>query len=161
MRLRTRCETQLLQSHSFVVTDGRRHGKLPTNNYLVEVQRTRTGKRKVKTEGGSVDVEEALTRPYKFGAFDILAVSLWPSTKDWTKFRYTVGNWLVPHATDKSLMATFQPVAMSPNSHWTDDFSQVVAWLRSNQQNTVFAREPSVFDSLLLDPTPSGLFKPG
>lgn len=152
---------QRSEAGNFVVTDGRRHGKLPANNYLVEVQRTRTGKRKVKTEGGSADVEEALTRPYKFGEFDILAVSLWPSTKDWTKFRYTVGTWLVPHATDKSLMATFQPVAMSPNGHWTDDFNQVVAWLRSNQQNTVFAREPSVFDSLLLDPTPSGLFKPG
>lgn len=148
---------QRSEAGSFVVTDGRRHGKLPANNYLVEVQRTRTGKRKVKTEGGSADVEEALTRPYKFGEFDILAVSLWPSTKDWTKFRYTVGSWLVPHATDKSLMATFQPVAMSPDGHWTDDFTEVVRWLRGSLERQVAPNALSPFCSTQVQLGPTGL----
>ena len=54
--------------------------------FVVEVQKTRGGQ---NSEGTS-------TRPYRFGEFDILAVSLHPSTNDWTDFRYTVANWLMP-----------------------------------------------------------------
>ncbi len=54
--------------------------------YVVETQKTRSGKNK---KGGS-------TRPYQFSEFDVIAVSLHPSSGDWTKFRYTVANWLLP-----------------------------------------------------------------
>ena len=49
--------------------------------FVVETQRTRTGR----------DPAGGATRPYRFGEFDILAVSLHPSTNDWTTFAYTVG----------------------------------------------------------------------
>ena len=55
--------------------------------YVVEVQRTRTGKRALKNAIGEtldeVLVEE--TRPYRHGEFDILAVNMHPSTKDWKR----------------------------------------------------------------------------
>jgi hypothetical protein len=43
--------------------------------YAVEVQRTRSGERAGQA-----------TRPYRFGDFDILAVSLHPATGDWRRF---------------------------------------------------------------------------
>lgn len=46
---------------------------LPNDMYVVETQRTRRGSNKT---GGS-------TRPYRFGEFDVLAVSMQPSTGRW------------------------------------------------------------------------------
>ncbi|MFZ5558986.1 MAG: hypothetical protein ACOZDY_20105 [Pseudomonadota bacterium] len=54
--------------------------------YVVETQRTRGGR----------NPDGTATRPYRFGEFDVLAVSLHPSTNDWSAFRYTVADWLVP-----------------------------------------------------------------
>jgi hypothetical protein len=133
-----------------VITDGRKYRGLPDNHYMVEVQRTRTGKTKGKAAvDGEAAIAAAETRPYDFDAFDILAVSLWPSTGDWTRFRYTVTRWLRSHPDypQNSKIATYQPVAMAPNNQWTDDFNEVTQWLRSNRANSVMptAAPPDLF----------------
>src|SRR5687768_8625517 len=88
---------------------------------VVETQRTRAGKSR---SGGQ-------TRPYRFGEFDVLAVSLYPSTLRWELFRYTVANWLIPDPTDPAHILKYQPVAPTPNDDWTDDFETAAAWFRS------------------------------
>lgn len=94
--------------------------------YVVETQRTRGG-----TKLGSE------TRPYRFGEFDILVVSVQPATGDWSHFRSTVANWLITRPEDKRQLAKFQPVAIDPNDDWTDHFAQAVAWFRSGDSKTI------------------------
>jgi len=101
---------------------------LPPDMYVVETQKTRAGSR--RTTGGS-------TRPYHFGEFDLLAVSMQPSTNMWDRFMYTVADWLLPSRTDPSEILKFQPVATAPNDDWTDDFRTAVAWLRSGVKKTI------------------------
>jgi len=48
--------------------------RLPADMFVVETQRTR---------GGRDPRTGQKTRPYRFGEFDILAVSLYPSTRRW------------------------------------------------------------------------------
>jgi hypothetical protein len=85
--------------------------------YVVETQKTRAGNVPSTGEG---------TRPYRFGEFDILAVSMEPATNDWTQFRYTLGNWLIPRPTTPTLIAVLQPVSLQPNEDWTDSLTTVV-----------------------------------
>jgi hypothetical protein len=86
---------------------------LPGDMYVVETQRTRRGSD--KRTGGS-------TRPYRFGEFDLLAAAMYPSTREWNMFMYTVADWLLPGRTSPSEMLKFQPVATLPNDDWTSDF---------------------------------------
>jgi hypothetical protein len=97
------------------------------DKFVVETQRTRTGK----------DAAGAATRPYRFGEFDILAVSLHPSTNNWTDFVYTVGTWLRPRPGDANLLEVFQPISREPNEDWTDSLETCVAWLRSGTRRTI------------------------
>lgn len=86
---------------------------LPADMYVVETQRTR----------GGTDLRTGEnTRPYRFDEFDILAVSLHPSTNDWSRFLYTVSSWLLPRQEGKNLLLKFQPVPRQHNQDWTDDF---------------------------------------
>lgn len=94
---------------------------------VVEVQRTRTG----------VDASGEPTRPYKFGEFDILAVSLHPSTNDWSKFMYTVGIWLLPRPHNGKLIRVMQPVSLAPNDDWTDSLLTCIEWFRSKRKKTI------------------------
>lgn len=97
---------------------------LPPDMYVVEVQRTR----------GGIDLQTGEnTRPYRFGEFDILAVSLHPSTRDWSSFLYTVANWLLPRSEDQRLMLKFQPVPQEPNESWTDQLETCIRWLRAGE----------------------------
>jgi hypothetical protein len=70
------------------------------------------------------------TRPYRYGDFDVLAVSMHPSTNNWDRFIFTVADWLLP-ADRHNCILKFQPVPKQPNHDWTDDFLEVVRWLRS------------------------------
>lgn len=139
---RVTIQVKLQRSKSGAPVVSRKYGKA---QYVVEVQKTRTGKKKEKLKEGEAE-QVVDTRPYRFAEFEILAVSLWPSTGDWSKFRYTVGTWLIPRPSDPSLIAVMQPVAMAPDDKWTDDFPTVVEWLRSKRGNLVMpitAAEPS------------------
>ncbi len=96
--------------------------------YVVETQRTRGGKDARTGED---------TRPYRYGEFDILAVSMHPSTNDWTSFMYTVADWLIPRPEDEHLIPKFQPVAPTPNNSWTANFETCIEWLRSDEKKRV------------------------
>jgi hypothetical protein len=96
-------------------------------HYVVETQKTRKGNKKKTGEA---------TRPYWFGEFDLLAVAMYPSTKRWDTFMYTVANWLLPGA-EAGVMRKFQPVSLSPNDDWTDCFTTAVKWLRSGENKTI------------------------
>lgn len=100
---------------------------LPKTWFVVETQKTRTGK----------DAAGENTRPYRFGEFDILAVSMHPSTRDWKRFMYTVGGWLLPRKKDSGLINVFQPVSGEPNEDWTDNFLTAVEWLREGRKKTI------------------------
>jgi len=100
---------------------------LRSGKFAVETQRTRSGR---DSTGGS-------TRPYRFGEFDILAVSLHPSTNDWTTFMYTVGSWLRPRNDNASLLEVFQPVPREPNEDWTENLQQAIDWFRSGKHRTI------------------------
>ncbi len=102
---------------------------LPSDMYVVETQRTRGGKDPRTGED---------TRPYRFGEFDILAVSMHPSSNDWSAFMYTVCDWLLPRPENASLILKFQPVAKAPNDRWTDDLKKCVEWFRSGQKKRIW-----------------------
>ncbi len=95
---------------------------LPNIMYVVETQRTRAGQRNGES-----------TRPYRFGEFDILAVSMQPSTKSWKDFMYTVERWLLPNPQNPNQLLKFQPVSATRNNTWTNDFQECVSWLRSGE----------------------------
>ncbi len=98
----------------------------PSDYFVVETQKTRSG----KDESGED------TRPYKFGSFDILAVSLGASKGRWSAFLYTLERWLLP-SDDPSKISTYQPVPPGPNNVWTDDFLTCVSWLRDGKSGSV------------------------
>jgi len=101
---------------------------LPESWFVVETQKTRTGKKADGTD----------TRPYRFGEFDILAVSMHPSTNDWKKFMFTVGSWLLPRTKEPELISVFQPVPNEPNDDWTDNFCTAIDWLREGKTRTIY-----------------------
>lgn len=102
-----------------VVRSGTRYG-FDETVHIVETQKTRTG----------TDGEANQTRPYRYGEFDILAVSMQPSTAKWDRYMYTLGRWLLP-GKKAGEIATIQPVAMSQSEFWTDDFRIAAQWLRT------------------------------
>lgn len=108
----------------------RERGKVKerAGKYVVEVQRTRTGINRATGEK---------TRPYRFGEFDILAVSMQPSTNEWNSFMYTVSSWLIPRGSDAKLIEIMQPVAPSPNEDWTDDLQTCIKWFRTGIKRTI------------------------
>ena len=102
-----------------VVSNGVRYGFGP-EVFKAETQKSRTGR----------DGADNLTRPYRYGEFDILAVSMQPSTGKWDGFMYALGRWLLP-GKKAGEMATLQPVAKVPNEFWTDDFRTAAQWFRA------------------------------
>jgi hypothetical protein len=114
--------------------------------YVVEVQKTRTGTTVIKEplpdSGQKLKIRKSTTedtRPYRFGQFDILAVNMQPSTKDWNSFRYTLGDWLLPREHEPTKVAIFQPVAKTPNDVWTDDLATCLRWLEEGAEKRVLA----------------------
>lgn len=96
--------------------------------FVVETQKTRGGLDLITNED---------TRPYRFGEFDILAVSMQPSTGRWISFMYTVSNWLLPQESDPKKMNKFQPVSPIPNDDWTDDFETCITWLNQGLKKKI------------------------
>jgi hypothetical protein len=114
--------------------------------FVVEVQKTRTGEKtarnKVPGTGATITTTESVkikTRPYHFGDFDILAVSMHPSTGSWKSFRYTVASWLLPREDDEKLIQVFQPVAGTPNEVWTDNLMTCLQWYEMGEKRIVLS----------------------
>lgn len=95
--------------------------------FVLETQKNRGGK----------DFEGKNTRPYGFAEFDILAVCMQPSRRNWSTFYYSLSRWLIPREDDSNKMLKFQPVAMEPNAYWTDSFETAVKWLRSGENKII------------------------
>lgn len=106
----------------------RQRPKIRSGMYVVETQRTRRGENR--------DTGET-TRPYRFGEFDILAVSLHPSTNEWDRFMYTVADWLIPNPNNENSLEVMQPVAMTPSDSWTDNLETCLAWFRSGLKKSI------------------------
>jgi hypothetical protein len=106
-----------------VASQANRH--FPSDHYVVEVQKTR----------GGMDLQTGEnTRPYRFGEFDVLAVNMHPSTRDWNRFLFTLGKWLLPRHADAALIEIFQPVPKGPNGCWTDSLETCLKWLAGRRQ---------------------------
>jgi hypothetical protein len=147
----------------------------PDNFFVVEVQKTRNGQRnRTKTVESEVEGEtdaldnilesssvadeteqrddsgttanKAKTRPYRFGEFDIIAVNMQPSTNDWSKFMYTVGDWLIPRRgiANKGMIEILQPVSPMPSEFWTDELSICVEWVLAKNTKSIFNVEVAV-----------------
>lgn len=101
--------------------------KWPSDHFVVEVQRTR----------GGTDSSGIGTRPYRFGEFDILAVSLGAARGKWHHFAYTVANWLLPDLSDPTTVLKYQPIPPTDNQDWTSDFLTAAAWFRSGIKKTI------------------------
>ncbi len=101
---------------------------LSSEMFVVETQRTRGGKDPKTGED---------TRPYRFGEFDILAVSMQPSTEDWSQFRYTVADWLLPRPEDEHLILKFQPVSLEPNEDWTNSLETCIDWFFQKKKKAI------------------------
>jgi hypothetical protein len=100
---------------------------LSSEYFVVETQKTR----------GVVDENNEDTRPYKFGEFNILAVSMQPSSGSWKHFMYTVADWLIPYDEDPTRMIKFQPVPKNPNTQWTDHLETCIEWFLSGEKKTI------------------------
>jgi hypothetical protein len=121
VRLQVKLQRQRQQQPMRSEDAPRRMG-LPPGMFVVEVQRTRGGRDARTGEQ---------TRPYRYGEFDILAVSLHPSTRDWNRFLYTVADSLRPRSDRQDWIEIYQPVPLHPTSGWTDDLVQCIGWFRS------------------------------
>jgi hypothetical protein len=97
-------------------------GKNFPDHYIVEIQKTRSGK----------DKQGKASRPYRFGDFDILAVCLEPSSKNWHDFRYTLSSWLFPRPEDAKLITIMQPIPMKETDRWTNRLETCLDWFRDN-----------------------------
>jgi hypothetical protein len=115
--------------------DANRH--YPKDMHVVEVQKTR---------GGFDPQTNEDTRPYRFGEFDVLAVNLHPSTRDWNQFLYTLSNWLIPRYPDTALIEIFQPVPTKATEVWTDSFATCLDWLAAGEQKRILDIDPKLLE---------------
>lgn len=100
--------------------------KWPADHFVAELQKSRKGEKAGKS-----------TRPYRFGEFDIVAVSLGPSTGRWADFTYAVADWLLPDPDYPDQVLTYQPVSPVANDSWTRDFETAVQWFRSGTKRRI------------------------
>ncbi|HXF14915.1 MAG TPA: hypothetical protein VN517_17300 [Terriglobales bacterium] len=107
----------------------------PKDMYVVEVQKTR----------GGIDLQtNEDTRPYRFGEFDILAVNMHPSTRDWNRFFFTVSDWLIPRHANPGLIEIFQPVSPTSNDVWTDALETCIEWVLAGGKKRILDIEPEL-----------------
>jgi|WetSurMetagenome_2_1015567.scaffolds.fasta_scaffold00303_15 hypothetical protein len=126
-KIRIQVKMQRLKSHR-PMTANEGYRILSADKFVVETQRTRGGKDKKSNSD---------TRPYRFGEFDILAVSMQPSTGNWRDFQYTVSSWLIPRKENQKLLLKFQPVPKRPSDEWTDSLPLCIDWFLSGKKNRI------------------------
>jgi hypothetical protein len=126
---------RMRKQQPMLASEANRH--YPNDMYVVEVQKTR---------GGIDPKTDENTRPYRFGEFDVLAVNMHPSTRDWSRFFYTVSNWLIPRSPNAALIEIFQPVPRLPNEHWTDRLDICLEWLSARQEKAILDIDPKLLE---------------
>ncbi len=111
--------------------------------FVVEVQKTRSGEKPTTRKEQSAKSDPSTptattkTRPYTFNDFDILAVSMHPSTGNWSSFRYTVAKWLLPRRANAELIEIFQPVSERSSEAWTEDLETCLQWLVNGEHRSL------------------------
>lgn len=134
VRIQVKLQRMKKQQPMFAVEANRHY---PRDMYVVEVQKTR----------GGIDLQtNEDTRPYRFGEFDILAVNMHPSTRDWSRFLFTLGGWLIPRSPNKALIEIFQPVPGTPNEFWTDDLCTCLEWLAKGEKKRILDIAPELLE---------------
>jgi hypothetical protein len=124
---------RMRQQQPMLASQANRH--YPAEMFVVEVQKTR----------GGIDLQtNEETRPYRFGEFDVLAVNMHPSTRDWNKFLFTLSNWLVPRSPNTALIEIFQPVSQLANEYWTDNLETCLEWFSSGLQKRILDIDPKL-----------------
>lgn len=131
-RIQVKLQRMLKQEPMFAAKANRHY---PKDMHVVEVQKTR---------GGFDPQTNEDTRPYRFGEFDILAVSLHPSTRDWNRFLYTLSNWLIPRHPNNALIEIFQPVPSIASDVWTDSLTTCLAWLLGGEKKRILNLAPEL-----------------
>lgn len=126
---------RMLKQRPMLAVEANRH--YPKDLYVVEVQKTR---------GGFDPQTNEDTRPYRFGEFDILAVNLHPSTHDWSRFLYTVSNWLIPRHPKAELIEIFQPVPTVANEFWTDSLLTCLSWWLAGEKKRILQIDAKLLD---------------
>jgi hypothetical protein len=127
-QVRVQIKLQRRKAGEPMITKGiRLFQSYPADMFVVETQKTRGGK----------DSAGEDTRPYRYGEFDILGVSLHPSTQKWTDFAFTVADWLIPDPATLRYIHKLQPVSPVENEDWTRDFDTCVEWFRSRRRKTI------------------------
>lgn len=94
-------------------------------SYVVEVQRTRGGEK-----------DGIKTRPYRFGEFDMLAVCMQASTRNWHAFMYASAADLLPDVRDATIIKTLQPVPAHTAEHegiWTNNLPAALERIAGRQ----------------------------
>lgn len=89
--------------------------------YIVETQRTRNGSRAAGETGTTA------TRPYRFDEFDVLAVCMQPSSKNWEDFIYCPTGRLLARPRDSSLLKVLQPIYSNETNGWTRDIDDAAS----------------------------------
>jgi hypothetical protein len=132
VKIKIQVKLQRRQEGQTKTYSAKSRGKLPHPPagplYVVEVQKTRTGKKNGED-----------TRPYRFGDFDILAVNLQPATGSWDRFVYTVGGWLLPRQADPTKIEIMQPVPVTPDEYWTDNLRTCIGCLLQAPQKRLYS----------------------
>lgn len=126
---------RMRQQQPMLASQANRH--YPAEMYVVEVQKTR----------GGIDLQtNEETRPYRFGEFDVLAVNMHPSTRDWNRFLFTLSNWLVPRSPNTALIEIFQPGSQLANEYWTDYLETCLEWFSSGLQKRILDIDPKLLE---------------
>lgn len=133
-RIQVKLQRMLKQQPMFAFEANRHY---PKDMHVVEVQKTR---------GGFDPQTNEDTRPYHFGEFDILAVNLHPSTRDWNRFLYTLSDWLIPRHPNAALIEIFQPVPTSPTEVWTDTLATCLKWLTAGEKRRILDIDPKLLE---------------
>jgi len=124
---------RMRKQQPMLASEANRH--YPNDMYVVEVQKTR----------GGIDLQtNEDTRPYRFGEFDILAVNMHPSTRDWNSFLFTLSNWLIPRSENDALIEIFQPIPRAPSAVWTDKIDVCLQWLAVGEQKRILDIAPDL-----------------
>ncbi len=124
---------RMKKQQPMLASEANRH--YPNDMYVVEAQKTR----------GGIDLQtNEDTRPYRFGEFDILAVNMHPSTRDWNRFLFTLSRWLIPRSPDTALIEIFQPVPGLANDLWTDSLETCLEWLERSENKRILDIDPKL-----------------
>ncbi len=136
---------RMKKQQAMFASEANRH--YPKDMYVVEVQKTR----------GGIDLQtNEDTRPYRFGEFDILAVNMHPSSRDWSKFLFTLSSWLIPRSPNEALIEIFQPVPSAPNELWTDNLGTCLEWLAAGEKKRIFDIAPELLQRRVRKPRNEG-----